>query len=199
MATTSPDNLWSPDLSSGFDPILNFANMQASVQEALEKRANLYRGTGAERIAFGSQAKVGTVWQDTDTSQQMYIWTGSQWTVHRRQTMNITYKKEGTSLAGIGTGGPSLPEHPAMWMQFGYMHTWTTNPGFGHGYTPTIYYPKMFPNFTGAVMIMQIHVGGAKASNSYALDIVSREGFRVMYPGQPTPTERAFLWMAVGG
>ena len=199
MATTSPDGLWSPDLATGFNPVTDFANMQTSVQEALNLRANMYRGTGAERVAYGPQAAVGTVWQDTNTDQQMYVWTGNSWVVHRRQKINYTYKKEGTSVTGIGTGGTSLPDHPDMWVQFGFMHTWTTNPGFGHGYTPTIYYPKYFPNFCGAVTIMQIHKDDAKASTSYALDIVTREGFRVMYPGQPTPTERAFLWLAVGG
>lgn len=198
MATTSPDGLWSPDLATGFNPVTDFANMQTSVQEALNLRANMYRGTGAERVAFGPQAAVGTVWQDTDTDQQMYIWTGNSWAVHRRQPMNITYKKMGSDLPGIHTGGPSLPDHPELWVQTGFFHGVSVVVG-GDSFIPQFSYPKPFPNFTASISIMQIHRGGAVASNNVAIADVTRTLFRVVYPGQPNRTERAFLWTAIGG
>lgn len=78
MATTSPDNLFSPNPSDNYNLIADWATSMQSVQAALAKRGNLYIGTAAQRTAF-STAPEGTHWQDTDGPKYEYVRSGGAW------------------------------------------------------------------------------------------------------------------------
>lgn len=52
MATTSPDNIWTPDSGSNYDYVIDAGATATSVQNALTRRANSYTGTTAQRTAF---------------------------------------------------------------------------------------------------------------------------------------------------
>lgn len=78
MATTSPDNLFSPDASSAYNLTTDLAASMTSVQAALNLRANSYVGTSAQRIAFTSAAE-GVQWRDTDGDKKLYVRQGGLW------------------------------------------------------------------------------------------------------------------------
>lgn len=78
MATTSPDNLYSPDSSDPYALTQDLGAMQDSVQSALVRRANAYVGTSAQRNAF-TTAPVGTIWSDTNGSRLVYKRGASSW------------------------------------------------------------------------------------------------------------------------
>lgn len=81
MATTSPDNLFSPDASSQYALTTDLATMQSTVQSALNSRANFYRGTSTQRTALSTagQAQNGTYWADTNGTQRLYRYNGTAW------------------------------------------------------------------------------------------------------------------------
>lgn len=76
--TTSPDNIPSPDLSDQYAVTQDFANLADGVQLALERRANLYKGTSTQRTAFTS-APEGVHWQDTNGAKAEYVRQSGQW------------------------------------------------------------------------------------------------------------------------
>ena len=78
MATTSPDNLFSPNPSDNYNLIADWATSMRSVQTALAKRGNLYIGTAAQRTAF-STAPEGTHWQDTDGPKYEWVRQAGSW------------------------------------------------------------------------------------------------------------------------
>lgn len=81
MATTSPDNLYSPDGSNAYNIPAETGAMQTSVQAALVQRANFYRGTSGQRTALSTagQAMNGTYWSDTNGTQELYRFNGTAW------------------------------------------------------------------------------------------------------------------------
>lgn len=72
MATTSPDNIRTPDPGDAYNLVPDLANLAGDVQAALNLRANMYSGTGAQRVAALSPLSPGTFWADTDG--QLAIW-----------------------------------------------------------------------------------------------------------------------------
>lgn len=78
MATTSPDNLRTPNSSDPYNLVPDLQVLANDVQSALVDRANSYRGTSAQRTAFSS-APTGTIWSDTNGSQLVYVKRGSNW------------------------------------------------------------------------------------------------------------------------
>lgn len=80
MATTSPDNLFSPNPSDNYNLIADWATSMQSVQAALVKRGNMYVGTSAQRTAFTS-APEGVHWQDTNGTKYEYVRKSGVWAV----------------------------------------------------------------------------------------------------------------------
>lgn len=78
MATTSPDNLYSPNSNDPYALVQDLGAMQSSVQNALIERANAYRGTSAQRNAF-TTAPVGTIWSDTNGDRNVWKRGTSGW------------------------------------------------------------------------------------------------------------------------
>ena len=79
MATTSPDNIWTPDSSEDYDYVIDAGATATSVQNALTRRANSYTGTTTERTAFTAAAPEGSLWSDTNGDKILWIKQGSSW------------------------------------------------------------------------------------------------------------------------
>lgn len=54
MATTSPNNLWSPDPGNSYNLTIDLAAMQASVQAALNTKAGSFTDTAWTTVALAS-------------------------------------------------------------------------------------------------------------------------------------------------
>lgn len=78
MATTSPDNIKSPDSGDQYALVQDMGALADSVQNALVKRANAYTGTTSQRTAFTS-ASEGTLWQDTNGDKFLWVRQSSAW------------------------------------------------------------------------------------------------------------------------
>lgn len=73
------DGITSPDSGDEFKPVQDLAAMGVSIQEALNKRANAYKGTSAQRQSFTSEAPEGVLWKDTNGIRGLYTKWGSGW------------------------------------------------------------------------------------------------------------------------
>ena len=78
MATTSPDNIRSPNDGDQYAIVQDMGAMADSVQTALNNRANMYKGSAAQRAAFTTAAE-GTHWQDTDGAKHEWVRKGGAW------------------------------------------------------------------------------------------------------------------------
>lgn len=79
MATTSPDNIWSPDAGDDYALTTDLAGMASSVQTALYKRSWYYIGTDAQRLALAApDLRNGIIWEDISTGD-MWQRKGSAW------------------------------------------------------------------------------------------------------------------------
>lgn len=202
MATTSPDNIWTPDNSDEYDLTVDLAAMATSVQTALEKRANSYKGTSAQRVAFQSSVRVGDLWQDTNGTQDLYVWTGT-WNKIPRKVVQLGSQRVGSDLVNIGI--PASPTADSdVQIRTGFWHGFTSwHTTFLNEYVPAINFSPSFPNACLSVLVQPIHSGAADArsANGVAVDIKSNSGFRAMYPRMSSggaATERAFFWVAFG-
>lgn len=79
MATTSPDNIRTPNAGDQYALVQDLGVMADSIQSALTKRANTFQGTAAQRTAFTSTATNGMLWQDTDGIKMIWRKDGSSW------------------------------------------------------------------------------------------------------------------------
>lgn len=78
MATTV-DGIWTPDQGDDYNLVGDLGTMSASIQTALEKRANVYRGTTAQRSNFTNGAPEGVLWVDTNGAKQIWVKQGNTW------------------------------------------------------------------------------------------------------------------------
>lgn len=81
MATTSPDNIKTPNAGDQYALVQDLGALADTTQAALVKRANAYTGTSAQRTAFTSTAPEGTQWTDTNGTKGTWylragVWTG---------------------------------------------------------------------------------------------------------------------------
>ena len=127
MATTTPDNIWTPDSGSNYNYVIDSAATASSVQNALTRRANSYTGTTTERTAFTTDAPEGTLWSDTNGDKTLWIKQGASWqkvwTVGGPHDGSILLGAITLSAAGTGwytTITTTLPSLPS-----GYTYAWT--------------------------------------------------------------------------
>lgn len=80
MATTSPDNLRTPNPTDPYNLVADLAILASDTQDAISRRGNAYRGTTAERTAF-TTAEEGTLWVDTNGTKKVYQRQGTAWVV----------------------------------------------------------------------------------------------------------------------
>lgn len=99
MATTTPDNLWSPDLTTGFVPTTDLKRMQDTVQDALNARPSNYQiGTNAQRLALSGSARFeGLRFYTTDTDTD-WMYNGTTWITAEPGT----YVVRATTASGTG-------------------------------------------------------------------------------------------------
>lgn len=79
MATTSPDNIRTPDPGDPYNLVPDLQTLAQDVQDALIARGNVFRGTAAQRVAYLSTASPGMLWQDTDGIGMLWKRGASQW------------------------------------------------------------------------------------------------------------------------
>lgn len=80
MATTSPDNLRTPDPGDSYNLVPDLATFAGDVQAALILRDNTVQsGTASQRTAFTSTAPDGFLWQDTDGIKMIWRKDGAVW------------------------------------------------------------------------------------------------------------------------
>ena len=109
MATTTPDNIYSPDAGQQYALTQDLLAMADSVQNALTTRAltasvRTYVGTRAERLAF--TARDGDIWQETDNPGFTFVFRGSSWTT-TPATVVARFRRSDGQLAlnpGAATG-----------------------------------------------------------------------------------------------
>lgn len=120
MTVTLPDNLWSPDLTTGFVPSTDLAHMQDTVQAALNNKPIRYRsGPDSGRTSPSGWTPVeGDEYYSTDTDFK-WFYTGSVWIpaggaspliVMRRTSAGISgaagdYRDFSATSAWTATGG----------------------------------------------------------------------------------------------
>lgn len=115
MATTSPDSIQTPDPSSPYNLVSDLATMANSVQTALNRRANFYVGTSAQRIAF-TDAPEGVHWQDTNGDKWEWVRKSGAWRganplageVLTSGTANTTRIHQVNFPSGYFSGPPSI-------------------------------------------------------------------------------------------
>lgn len=73
-----------------------------------------------------------------------------------------------------------------------------TTVAFGNEYAPGVTFSTPFPTACLSVQVLQVHTDGAVSAANIAVDMVSAAGFRVLYPGGSSVTQRAYLWTARG-
>lgn len=79
MATTSPDNLRTPDLGDQYALVQDLAALADLIQIALDRRANAFIGTSQERVAYTDTATNGQLWKDTNGSKALWFKDGATW------------------------------------------------------------------------------------------------------------------------
>lgn len=102
MATTSPDNIRTPNLSDPYNLVSDLQTNANDVQAALTKRANMYVGTGSARNASLSTVPEGAHWQDTDGSRYEYVKKLGVWKLVPGQTLDYF------SLVGTGESAANV-------------------------------------------------------------------------------------------
>lgn len=79
MATTSPDNIWSPDSGDDYALTVDLAAMADTVQDAINDNRVGRIGTNAERLALtGTDLFEGLTFRTTDTRYD-WVYTGGVW------------------------------------------------------------------------------------------------------------------------
>lgn len=78
MATTS-DGIWTPNQGDDYNLVADLGTMASTIQDALDTRANAYRGTSAQRNTFTNSAPEGTIWVDTNGEKIVWVKQGNSW------------------------------------------------------------------------------------------------------------------------
>ena len=79
MPTTTPSGLVFPAGNEPADSASAIEALANSTQLALNRQANAYRGTRAERRAHTANAKQGDLWSESDYTQQMFQFRNNLW------------------------------------------------------------------------------------------------------------------------
>lgn len=107
MATTIPDTLKHPNIGDPYAPVQDMGALADTTQAAFIRRANLYVGSSAQRVAF-TTAALGAHWQDTNGTRREYVKRAAGWealVVTGSQTLSLTAgSPTGTATVTFPTG-----------------------------------------------------------------------------------------------
>lgn len=103
MATTSPDNLRTPNPGDPYNLVADLATLASDTQTALNKKvSNLLTGTAAQRVAATGTATAGMLWQDTDGIKMIWRKDGSVWVPAVWRWSGTTAQRTGFTQAPSG-------------------------------------------------------------------------------------------------
>lgn len=107
MATTSPDNIWTPDSGDDYALTVDLAATADTIQDALNTVKNYRVGTDAQRVALSGGALFGGLkFYTTDTNLE-WFYNGSSWKLapaflgRATQTSNLTLTSSFQELPGM--------------------------------------------------------------------------------------------------
>lgn len=110
MATTSPDNIWSPDSGDDFKPTIDLPAMADSIQDAFLANTHHFIGTTTQREAAESSASAGQMWWDT-TLSRMFVHNGATWKYMWKE--NATPHAIAAGTASVSASGTTTVNFPA--------------------------------------------------------------------------------------
>ena len=166
--------------------IVPVANATARAQ-LLTDLTGLGQAPTAARPLYVRQGDTGDYW----------LHDGSAWVL--QGPARASYAASGSALGQIAVPTASVPDVDARTIRKTGKSNFFTTTAFGNEYSGIIPFPSPFPTAVLYVNITQIHVGSVVAyAGAVAVDVVSTTDFRVVYVGGGAPTNRAFLWEAVG-
>lgn len=200
MATTSPDDIWTPDAGDNYALTTDLAAMADTVQDAITDVRNngKYRViTNAERLALtGSDLYEGLrVW--TSDTKIRWVYTSAAW--KQEGVGPVAHNiNPGANISGISIPGTAVSVPQGLMIKTG-MVTSNASPAFGNEYMPRVVFGQAFPTSLLSVTVLQIGVDGAVPfAGAVATDDATATGFRVFYAGTSTSTKRSFTWTAIG-
>ena len=79
MQETTPDGLATPENGDPYNIVADLAAFAATVQAALERRANARIGTQTERISQTPDLADGTLWKDTTGNNALWVKDSGAW------------------------------------------------------------------------------------------------------------------------
>ena len=180
MATTG-NGVWTPDASSNYNLTTDLAAMAASIDTALVKSANAYKGTAAQREAFTS-APDGTLWSDTNGTRRLWMRQSGAWVEANSLTDTGWVDLDVPSTVAQRPGAAYTPQVRRLGNLVHFRGEWNNKPwpaGGGWvtmGTVPTwAAPPKAFRfvapiNFSGAAQISVLlgHVSTDRSINIFA-------------------------------
>lgn len=106
MATTSPDNIWSPDSGDDYALTVDLAAMADTTQDAITANRVGRIGTDAERLALsGASLFEGLTFRTTDTRYD-WVYTGGVW---QRRMAPFGFATGVNTTPGTGYRSVSFP------------------------------------------------------------------------------------------
>lgn len=135
------------------------------------------------------------VWR-TDI-KALLVWDGLHWAGTGR--FRIEVKQTGDMGLPYTQPGP----HELMIIQAGRIAEFTTNLEYGNGYMPFERFPIPFPNACLSLVVTPIYSNWGKWNFTRmtppAIDSISREYFRIVFPGDSAQSyPHALMWQAIG-
>lgn len=199
MATTSPDNIWTPDATNPYQLTTDLAAMADTVQDAIQDaRLNgRYRAiTNAERLALTGADLYEGLWVWTTDTKILYRYTSAAW--KEQGNGPVAHNgNPGAAIAGVTIPGSAVALPQGLKVKTG-MITATTTTSFGNEYMPRITFATAFPTALLSVSILQVGTDGATPFANYATDDAKADGFRIFYVGTSSTIKRSFIWTAIG-
>lgn len=102
MATTSPNNIWTPDSGDDYALTVDLAAMADTVQDAITNNKTTFEGLDSSRPANGTPGLVsGMTWYSTDTDT-LWRYLGGTWRIWIQPSRPYTPTVSGLTL-GNGT------------------------------------------------------------------------------------------------
>lgn len=199
MATTTPDNIWTPDAGDNYALTTDLAATADTVQDALnDLRANgQYRSiTNAARLALSGADLFEGLWVWTTDTQVLWRYTSGAWKIQGNGPIAHN-ANPGVNISGVTIPGAAVTAPQGLIIKTG-MVTATTTPQFGNEYMPRTVFASAFPNALLSVTILQVATDGATSFGNYATDDAKADGFRIFYVGTSTTSKRSFIWTAIG-